>query len=142
MECCGMPIYANTTSGRCGQCGQTVGLRVNPDVVGGLADEMGGVGWSFLPQGSRGPGTSTKWSGRKGHSKVLWSDEAWCQLLGRGPEELALFCREDVNPKVKKENANLLRYLEQRLLWMRVILLVSWTGEVCGGRVAVLRVVE
>jgi hypothetical protein len=135
MECCGMPVYANTTRGRCGQCGNMVHLRVNPNLIGGMADETGGVGCAFAPIDASQTGK------KKAHSKVLWTDEAWCQLLGRSVEELAAFCREHVTVKAKKENGNLLRYLEQRLLWMRVVLMVGWTGCVGGGRLAVLRVV-
>ena len=135
MDCCGMPVYANTTRGRCGQCGNMVHLRVNPNLIGGMADETGGVGCALAPV------AASQTSKKKAHSKVLWTDEAWCQLLGRSAEELAAFCREDVTVKTKKENSNMLRYLEQRLLWMRVVLMVGWTGDVGGGRLAVLRVV-
>ena len=137
MECCDMPIYGSKTLGRCGQCGEAVDLRVNPDVVGGMAEETGSVELNMDRQVSKQQGSM-----RKGHSKIVWSDEAWTQLLGRGPEELAAFCRDDVTAKIKKENVNVLMYLEQRLLWMRVVLLVGWTGDVEGGRVAVLKVVE
>lgn len=140
MECCDMPIYANKIMGKCGQCGNKIALRVNPNLIGSMADETGGVGSCHLAS-TPAAASSSQTNKKKAHSKILWTDEAWAQLLGRSAEEVAAFCRDDVSAKLKRENGNVLRYLEQRLLWMRVVLLVGWTGEFGGGRLAVLRVV-
>jgi hypothetical protein len=133
-----IPIYSNSTTGKCRQCGIETKLRVNPDVVGGMADESGG----FLVSQEKRTGRTIK------HSPLLLSDQAWTDLLGRTPEELAEFCREaddagcGITSKQKMENAKLLRYLEQRLTWMRVVLAVGWLDEVDGGVLAVLGVVQ
>jgi hypothetical protein len=129
MPCCNMPVYANNLQGICGQCGKIMGLRINPDVVGGMADETGGFSISSSSASS------------KRHSPLLWTDLAWMQLLGRTQGELAEFVREDVSARQRRENAKVVRYLEQRLEWMRVVLLVGWMGGVMGGRVGVLGVV-
>jgi hypothetical protein len=141
MPCCDMPVYSNAIQGRCGQCAQSVHLRVNPDLVGGMADETGGFGIGFSSGSNTRTSRGKTVPGKNQHSPFLFSDLAWSQLLGRSPDSLAEFCREDVSAKLKRENANLLRYLEQRLQWMRVVLCVGWLGEVEGGRLAILRVV-
>lgn len=111
----------------------------------------------------------------------MWSDEAWADLFGRVPEEMArLAVAASATTAVGNENGNgeaegkgrveveeeediregrrkgervggneeakrLLKYLEERLTWMRVILLVGWTGSGKegwgGGRLCVLRIV-
>lgn len=135
MPCCSMPIYSNTPHGICGQCDAIVALRINPDVVGGMADETGGFA---LSSSSSSPTQSrTSGSSRAKHSPLLWSDTAWRQLLGREAGELAEIVREDVSGRQKRENGNVVRYLERRLEWMRVVLVVGWME----GRVGILEVV-
>ena len=102
-ECCGVPIFANSTVAKCKQCDIDVRLRINPRLVGLLIDETGGI-------------TS---------GKLIWSDEAWCQLLGCLPEQLA------------DSDAAMLKCLEQRLLFLRVVVLFGWSAEV--GKLVVLR---
>lgn len=142
MECCGTPIYANTSSNRCEQCGTyDVDLRINPNLVAELADETGGVSWVSGADGTNAENSFKAVSTTKRqHSKVLWTDEAWTQLLGRSPEQLAGLVGTG-DPAQAQHNLVLLRYLEQRLMFMRVILLVGWTGDNLGGRLAVLSVV-
>lgn len=60
--------------------------------------------------------------------KLIWSDEAWEQLLGRNAEGLA----------AASSSAQLLRYLENRLLFLRLALLFGWSGDV--GKIVVLGV--
>lgn len=61
--------------------------------------------------------------------KLIWSNEAWEQLLGRTAPELVTSSTE------------LLRYLEKRLEYLRVTLEFGWAGEeVTGGRLTVLGV--
>jgi hypothetical protein len=148
MECCGMPIYANASRGRCEQCGTCdVVLRVNPDVVGEVADETGAISLTSAPdwetKSKNPPGKAIiSNGGKKQHSKLLWTDSAWTQLLGCGPEELAqLSDNATGQPATAQQSGVLLRYLEQRLMFVRVILLVGWTGDHIGGRLAVLGVV-
>jgi hypothetical protein len=62
------------------------------------------------------------------NGKLIWSDEAWEQLLGRDAEGLA----------AASSSTQLLRYLENRLLFLRLALLFGWSGDV--GKIVVLRV--
>jgi hypothetical protein len=144
MECCGVPIYANARSSRCEQCGTSeVHLRINPNLVAEMADETGAVSSGVSGpevQSAESPPPHTFDIIKKQGSKILWTDEAWTQLLGRNPEQLAALC-ETVDPAKARDNFSLLRYLEQRLMFMRVILVVGWTGDQRGGRLAVLSVV-
>lgn len=142
MECCGLPIYANAINGQCDRCGRShVHLRINPNVVGEMADETGAV--SCTSRSGHSFTTKLASAGdcmKQHHSKILWTDEAWTLLLGRTPEQfVALWDNED--GEKTQHNAALLSYLEQRLLFLRVILFVGWTGDSHGGRLAVLSVV-
>lgn len=60
--------------------------------------------------------------------KLIWSDEAWGQLLGRSAEELA----------AASSSVQLLKYLENRLLFLKLAIMFGWSGEV--GKIVVLRV--
>ncbi|KAF2489649.1 hypothetical protein BU16DRAFT_575344 [Lophium mytilinum] len=84
-ECCGVPLYANAVTAKCKQCETYQPLRINPRILGTLADETGA-----LAQG-----------------KLLFSTTAWEQLLGRSAFQLV------------SSSGEVLRYLEQRLLFLR-----------------------
>ncbi|MCJ1391895.1 hypothetical protein MMC18_004762 [Xylographa bjoerkii] len=103
-ECCGVPVFANATIARCKQCVNEIPLRLNPRLIGTLLDETG----------SLAPG------------KLIWSDRAWEQLLGRTAEQLV------------KSSTQALKYLEHRMLFLRATLLFGWSAEV--GRLVVLGV--
>ena len=60
--------------------------------------------------------------------KLIWSDEAWEQLLGRNAEELA----------AATGNVQLLKYLENRLLFLKLAVMFGWSEEV--GKIVVLRI--
>ena len=60
--------------------------------------------------------------------KLIWSDEAWEQLLGRNAEELA----------AATGNVELLKYLENRLLFLKLAVMFGWSEEV--GKIVVLRI--
>jgi hypothetical protein len=94
-EHCGHPIFANTITAKCKQCGKPVHLGINPRLLGPVADETGC--------------SST--------GKLLLSERAWEELLGRTKEELA------------QSSVELLNYLEQRLLFLRVTLRFAWAAE-------------
>ena len=134
MECCRMPIYRNTLRGTCRQCGSERQLRINPNVVGEIADENGAI-YSGSQQNLAGNASSPHLpqSSRR-NSKILWSDEAWTNLLGRTPEEFALWLGQG--------QVGLLQALEHRLEYMRVVMMIGWTGEYGGGRLAVLKIVQ
>ena len=67
-------------------------------------------------------------SGALNPSKLIWSPTAWTQLLGRSAEDLAKAA----------ENVVLIKYLEHRLLFLKIALLFGWSGDV--GRLCVLGV--
>ena len=102
-ECCGVPLFANTAVANCKQCEKDQDLRINPRLVGLLVDETGGI-------------TA---------GKLIWSDDAWWQLLGRTKEELA------------EGSAELLKYLDCRLLFLKIVVMFGWASEV--GKLVVLR---
>ena len=58
--------------------------------------------------------------------KLVWSDDAWEQLLGRDTEGLA------------SSSLALLKYLENRLLFLRLAIMFGWSEDV--GKLCVLRV--
>jgi hypothetical protein len=101
-------MYANAMSATCKGCGKEVGLRLSPRIVGQVIDE-----------------TATIASG-----KLLFSDEAWRDLLGRGPEDLLKLGHDEI------------KYLGDRLLFSRVSMLFGWTGDEskAGGRICVIGV--
>lgn len=107
-ECCGIAAYANALSAECRGCGKQVPLRINPRVLALVVDETGGIA----------------------AGKLLLSDRAWEELLGRKAEEL-----------LKMEDEGV-KYLSDRLLFCRVTLLFGWTGDEtrAGGRICVMGV--
>lgn len=107
-ECCNMAAYANALTTTCRGCDKDVPLRLNPRILGQVIDETAAIG----------PG------------KLLFSDRAWKDLLGRGVEDML---------KIRDEG---IKYLSDRLLFCRVTLLFGWTGDEAkaGGRICVLGV--
>lgn len=95
-ECCGVPVYANTTSTRCKQCDAEVSLGINPRLVGAVIDETGSIG----------------------SGKLVFSTEAWENLLGRTAPELA------------QADSFLLKSLETRLLFLRLTFLFGWSEKI------------
>ena len=81
-----------------------VGLPINPRLVGTLVDETGSIG----------------------SGKLVWSTEAWEQLLGRSAETLVA------------SSITVLKYMEQRLAYLRLSLLFGWSEDV--GKLAVCQV--
>lgn len=71
-------------------------------------------------------GTFIDETGAISSGKLIFSGEAWEQLLGRSAEELA------------KCDGQLLKYLENRILFLRLTLLFGWSEKV--GRLCVCRV--
>ncbi|MCJ1308763.1 hypothetical protein MMC25_002417 [Agyrium rufum] len=100
-ECCGVPLYANAMTARCRrQCGreeeqEEVVLRLNPKILGTVMDETGSVG----------------------SGKMVLSEEAWGQLLGRGKEGI-------VGMGVRE-----LKEVEATMLFLRVTLVVGVLGD-------------
>lgn len=101
-ECCGDPVYANTATTICKNCSKSLTLYLNPKVIGNLLDETGCIA----------------------AGKLLWSERAWEQLLGRTVGSLTEMGIEDI------------RWLEQRLSFLRMHLVFGWEESV--GRLAVL----
>lgn len=107
-ECCNVPIYANSMSATCKGCDGLVQLRFNPRIVGQVVDET-----AVIATG-----------------KLLFSDEAWRDLLGRGPEDILKLGYDEV------------KYLSDRLLFSRITILFGWTEDEskAGGRICVFGV--
>jgi hypothetical protein len=99
---CGIPIYANTRSTSCKNCSTPLKLCLNPRILGLLLDETGCIALG----------------------KLLWSERAWEQLLGRTVKEVTEMTNEEI------------RWLDKRMLFMRMHLVVAWEETV--GRLAVL----
>ncbi|MCJ1298884.1 hypothetical protein MMC08_001675 [Hypocenomyce scalaris] len=95
-ECCGVPLFANATSTKCKQCETDVPLSINPRIIGPLTDETGNIATG----------------------KLIWSPEAWEQLLGRTASEFV------------RASTDVLKYLEHRMLFMRVTVMFGWSEEV------------
>ncbi len=107
-DCCNMAIYANAKSAKCKGCDKDVALRISPRILGQVIDETAAIAGG----------------------KLLFSDGAWRDLLGRGPEELLALGTEQM------------KYLSDRLLFCRVTLMFGWTGDEtkAGGRICVMGV--
>ena len=109
-ECsaCSISLYANAASAVCKHCEREVALRLNPRIVAQVIDETACIA----------------------SGKLLFSDGAWQDLLGRTPEQLLRLDYEEI------------KYISDRLLFSRVTLLFGWTGDESktGGRVCVLGV--
>ena len=65
-------------------------------------------------------------SGAITNGKLIWSDDAWEQLLGRNAEGLA------------GSNMTLLKYLEHRLLFLKLAVMFGWSEDV--GKLCILKV--
>ena len=65
-------------------------------------------------------------SGSITSGKLIWSDEAWEQLLGRDGKGLA------------DSSVKLLKYLENRLLFLKLAVMFGWSEDV--GKLCILRV--
>ena len=105
-ECCNMAVYANATSATCKGCEKELMLRLNPRILGQVIDETAAI------------------SG----GKLLLSDRAWENLLGRAVDDVL---------KMKYDE---MKYLSDRLLYCRITVLFGWTGDEskAGGRICVL----
>ena len=107
-ECCSIPIYANAVTGTCRGCEKEVALRLSPRILGQVIDESAAIS----------------------SGKLLLSDRAWRNLLGRSPEDLLKLSPEEM------------RYLSDHLLFCRITVMFGWTGDEskAGGRICVLGV--
>lgn len=65
-------------------------------------------------------------SGAITSGKLIWSDDAWEQLLGRNAEGLA------------GSSLKLLKYLENRLLFLKLAVMFGWSEDV--GKLCIMRV--
>lgn len=93
---------------KCRGCDREVELRLSPRILGQLIDETAAIATG----------------------KLLLSDEAWRDLLGRGPEDILKLSYDEV------------KYLSDRLLFSRITVLFGWTGDEskAGGRICIFGV--
>ena len=94
-ECCGIPIFANWVTAKCKQCEKQVPLGINPHILGPVIDETGQVS----------------------SGKLIFSNAAWEQLLGRTSGQLV------------SSTLEVLKALEHRLCFLRVSLGFGWCHE-------------
>ncbi|EDN91607.1 hypothetical protein SS1G_01010 [Sclerotinia sclerotiorum 1980 UF-70] len=73
-ECCGIPIYSNTPVTPCPHCKKSLTLKLNSKIITTLLDESGCVN----------------------AGKLVWSEKAWRELLGRNIEGLCEMRLEEV----------------------------------------------
>ena len=111
-ECCGVAVFANSQHVICEQCEEVVNLRINPKIVRCICILL-----DFPPRlkpRSKNYSNETQLgsiideTGHLSAAKVIFSDAAWEQLLGRTPEQL-------INTSL-----DVMQYLEQRLVFIRV----------------------
>ncbi|KAF1921349.1 hypothetical protein BDU57DRAFT_438496 [Ampelomyces quisqualis] len=102
-ECCGIAVFANLLEATCKGCGKTVGLRINPSILGPVVDETGHIA----------------------SGKLVLSDRAWQELLGRTAAQLV------------GTPLPVLQYLEQRILLLRVTMGFALSLDEGIGRLAV-----
>jgi hypothetical protein len=107
-ECCSQPLYANQQTVQCKKCNRSVQLRLNPKIIGYVIDETGMVS----------------------SGKLVLSDQAWHDLLGRDVESLL---RLDVDE---------LGLLSDHVTFCRLTFVFGWSGGIAeiGGRICVLAI--
>lgn len=107
-ECCSQPLYANQQTAQCKRCHETVQLRLNPKILGHAVDETGMVS----------PG------------KMVLSDQAWHDLLGRDVESLL------------RMDADELGLMSDYVTFCRLTFVFGWGGGLTeiGGRICVLAI--
>lgn len=103
-----MAAYANALNTKCKGCENEIPLHLNPRILGQVIDETAAI--------------ST--------GKLLFSDRAWKDLLGRDAADLLKLGLEGM------------KYLSDRLLFCRVSLMFGWIGDEnkAGGRICVMGV--
>ncbi|QSZ32954.1 hypothetical protein DSL72_002537 [Monilinia vaccinii-corymbosi] len=94
-ECCGIPIYNNTPQTPCPHCSKPLTLSLNPKIIGTLVDETGCIAVG----------------------KLVWSEDAWEELLGRSVDDVCRMGSDEV------------RFLECRMVGLRLSLCFGWVGE-------------
>ncbi|KAB8290828.1 hypothetical protein EYC80_008465 [Monilinia laxa] len=97
-ECCGIPIYNNTPHIPCPHCSKPLTLSMNPKIIGTLVDETGCIA----------------------AGKLIWSENAWKELLGRSVQDLCQMACEEI------------RLLECRIVGLRLSLCFGWAGDEAG----------
>ena len=107
-ECCNMAAYANALTTTCKGCDKEITLRLSPRILGQVIDETASIS----------------------SGKLLFSDRAWKDLLGRDAADLLKLGQEGM------------KYLSDRLLFCRISLMFGWTGDEtkAGGRICVMGV--
>jgi hypothetical protein len=107
-ECCSEPIYANQQTVQCKKCQRTLQLRLNPKIIGYAIDETGVIS----------------------SGKLLLSDQAWHELLGRDVESLL------------RLDSDQMELLSDRITFCRLTFIFGWNGCIneVGSRICVLGV--
>ena len=125
---CGNVVTANRKDGvkakteKCMACTSDVELRLNPQILAGLADETGGFCNGETPDEDHG---------------VLLSDLPWRNLLGEGPH----IYQNLLNGAAFYDTFRAkMEAVEERLSYERKTFVICWTGTWSGGRFVVVDV--
>lgn len=70
---------------------------------------------------------------------LIWSPQAWRQLLGREPTELLTAAAGDNSDGKAASPSPHLGYIQSRLRFLRITVVFGWSGEL--GKLAICRVV-
>jgi len=124
---CGVPVFANTMVAKCKQCEEIVALRVNPQMVRWRTSQCQSTHPSSVPHLLTGEqvGLLIDETGCISSGKVILSDHAWSQLMGR-----------DVHDMVSSRAH--MKAFERRVRHSRVTMIFHWSVAV--GRLVILDV--
>ena len=126
---CGNVARANRRDGekvrteKCMACKADVDLRLNPQILAGLADETGGFCNGDKPE-------------ENDHS-VLLSDLAWMKLMGVEPD---IYQNIFSGAAIFKGFRSKMEAMEEKLLYTRKTFVFCWTGTWAGGRFVIVNV--
>lgn len=124
---CGVPLFANTMVARCKQCEEMVELRVNPQMVRQRISQCQSTHPSTVPHLLTGGqvGLLVDETGCISSGKVILSDQAWSQLMGRDVHEMV-------------SSRAYMKAFERRVQHSRVTMIFYWSVAV--GRFVILQV--
>ncbi|KAJ9388457.1 hypothetical protein DTO282F9_2715 [Paecilomyces variotii] len=135
--CCNMPLFSNFPTAACGQCGKSLKLSLNLQVIGALTDETGNISSSYPSSYNIKERYQSfhSISGSKNlaFSPILWSREAWRALLGVEPDKLL------ADMESPEEEIRFLTLIQSHLLFLRMTIIFKWSDRY--GKLLVCRVV-
>ncbi|KAJ9293438.1 hypothetical protein DTO271G3_7703 [Paecilomyces variotii] len=135
--CCNMPVFSNSPTAACGQCGKSLKLSLNLQVIGALTDETGNIASSYQSSYNikeRYESFHSIFASKDlAFSPILWSLEAWRALLGVEPDKLL------ADMESPEEEIRFLTLIQSHLLFLRMTIIFKWSDRY--GKLLVCRVV-